>query len=78
MSKEIITITEEESIKAVNDFAALCYNKGAKDALIGTSIAVALPIAFICGIKAVKSWKNGRKLRKSIEEFTKFIKETES
>lgn len=38
MSEEIKEMTNEEAMKALGEFATMCYNKGTQDVLIGVSI----------------------------------------
>ena len=38
MSEEIKEMTNEEPMKALGEFATMCYNKGTQDVLIGVSI----------------------------------------
>lgn len=42
MSNEVKTTTkeEEEALKALYELAQICYNKGVKDALKGTTVGV--------------------------------------
>lgn len=75
MSEKIKTKVEEEEamMKALGEFANSCYNKGAKDVLIGVGIGAAFSALIIFGIKAVDLWKDRREPKKQIKEFGKYV-----
>ncbi len=78
MSEEIMETTEEEVMKALGEFATICYNKGAKDALIGVGIGAAVSALIIFGIETVDIWKDKIKLKRSIKEFEEYVTKEES
>ena len=79
MSEEIkTTVTEEEAMKALSEFANSCYNKGAKDVLIGVGIGAAFSALIIFGIETVDLWKDKIKLKREIKAFEKYVDEMES
>lgn len=79
MSEEIkTTVTEEEAMKALGEFATMCYNKGMKDTLIGVAFGAAIPALIVLGVEVVDWWKDRRKRKKQIEEFITFVNEEES
>ena len=76
MSEEIkTTVTEEEAMKALSEFANSCYNKGAKDVLIGVGIGAAFSALIIFGIETVDLWKDKIKLKREIKAFGKYVDE---
>lgn len=78
MSEEIkTTVTEEEAMKALGEFATICYNKGAKDVLIGVGVGAAFSALIVFGIEAIDLWKDRRNMTKKIKEFNKFVNEIE-
>lgn len=77
MSKEIKEITDEEAMKALGEFATICYDKGVKDALIGVSIGAIFSGVIIFGIEVIDLWKDKKKTKKQIKEFNTFMKEEE-
>ena len=79
MSEEIkTTVTEEEAMKALSEFANSCYNKCAKDVLIGVGIGAAFSALIIFGIETVALWKDKIKLKREIKAFGKYVDEMES
>ena len=78
MSEEIKTTVTEEAMKALSEFANSCYNKGAKDALIGVGIGAAFSALIIFGIETVDLWKDKIKLKREIKAFGKYVDEMES
>ena len=79
MSEEIkTTVTEEEAMKALSEFANSCYNKGAQDVLIGVGIGAAFSALIIFGIETVDLWKDKIKLKREIKAFGKYVDEMES
>ena len=79
MSEEIkTTVTNEEAIRAISEFANSCYNKGAKDVFIGVGIGAAFTALIIFGIKTVDLWKDKIKLKREIKAFGKYVDEIES
>lgn len=78
MSEEIRETTEEEAMKALGEFATICYNKGAKDVLIGVGIGAAVSALIIFGIEIVDIWKDKIKLKRSIKEFKEYVTKEES
>lgn len=78
MSDEIKTVTDEEAMKALGEFAKICYDKGVQDALIGVGIGAILSAAIIFGIEVIDVWKDKRNIEKQIKELNAFVKEEES
>ncbi len=79
MSEKIkTTVTEEEAIRAISEFANSCYNKGAKDVLIGVGIGAAFSALIIFGIETVDLWNDKIKLKREIKAFGKYVDELES
>lgn len=79
MSEKIkTTVTEEEAIRAISEFANSCYNKGAKDVLIGVGIGAAFSALIIFGIETVDLWNDKIKLKREIKAFGKYVDEMES
>lgn len=89
MSEEIkTTITEEENVRLLSEFANACYNKGAKDTLIGVGIGAAFSALIIFGLEIIdlkKDKKKSRKIelfddetKKEIKEFVTYVNEEES
>lgn len=79
MSEEIkTTVTNEEAIRAISEFANSCYNKGAKDVFIGVGIGAAFTALIIFGIETVDLWKDKIKLKREIKAFGKYVDEIES
>lgn len=77
MSKEIKGITDEEAMKALGEFATICYNKGARDVLIGVGVGAIFSGVIIFGIEVIDLWKDKKKTEKQIKEFNTFMKEEE-
>lgn len=77
MSNEIKEITDEEATKILGEFATICYNNGARDALIGVGIGAIFSGVIIFGIELIDLWKDKKKTEKQIKEFNTFIKKEE-
>lgn len=81
MNNEIKELEMDEAMKVLSDYATACYNQGCKDTIIGVAIGASLALTgFI--VKAIyeecKIRKSKKELKKSIDEFCKFVKEEES
>lgn len=77
MSKEIKEVTNEEAMKILGEFATTCYNKGARDVLVGVGVGSIFSGVIIFGIELIDLWKDKNKTEKQIKEFNTFIKEEE-
>lgn len=75
MSEEIMETTEEEAMKALGEFATICYNKATKDVLIGVGIGAAFSALILFGVEVAEIWKDDIKLKKSIKKFKKHVTE---
>lgn len=68
MSEEIkTTVTEEEAMKALGEFAAMCYDRCMRDTLVGVAFGAAIPALIVLGVGAVDWWKDRRKMKKQEE-----------
>ena len=75
MSEEIKEITDEEAMKALGEFATMCYNKGTRDVLIGVSIGAIFGAAIMVGFEIIDLWKDKKKTENHIKAFNDSVKE---
>ena len=65
----------DEDIQALSWFANTCYTRGRRDTLIGVGIGAALAIVGCIGAEMYDTWKEKKKLKKSINNFCTFVEE---
>lgn len=65
----------DEDIQALSWFANTCYTKGCRDTLIGAGIGAALTLAGLIGVEVYDMWKEKKELKKSINDFCRFVEE---
>ena len=78
MSEDIKAMTDAEAMKALGEFATMCYNKGTRDVLIGVSIGAIFGVVIAVGFEVIDLWKNKKKTENQIKAFNDFVKEKES
>lgn len=72
-------LNDEEAMKALSDFANACYAKGCRDTLIRVAVGAGLAITgYACTTlyQIIKSRKEAKELKKSINDFVKQGKES--
>lgn len=74
MSEEIKEMTDEEAMKALGEFATMCYNKGTQDVLIGVSIGAIFGVVIAVGFEVIELWKDKKKTENQIKAFNDFTK----
>ena len=61
-------------MKALGEFATMCYNKGTQDVLIGVSIGAIFGVVIAVGFEVIELWKDKKKTENQIKAFNDFVK----